>query len=300
MRERDSLPFEQIAALIGSRSGILDVPCPSCGPDRAAPANRTRRVLRIWHERPGFASYHCSRCGLRGYAHDREARPLKRDELDRRLRAARARHTERIRQRRKLAQWLWTGSLPARGTLAERYLRHRGITMELPRTLRFCPARGKHPPALVSAFGIPAEPWPGVLDVDRMSVNALHVTRLRPDGRGKVDDDGPAKVMIGPSLELPVVIAPVNDLGGLAIAEGVEDALSIAQATGLGAWAAGCANRLPKLARAVPHYVTSVTICVDDDDAGRRYSRELAERLAAIRGRRFEIIMLEPDRRAAA
>ena len=48
------------------------------------------------------------------------------------------------------------------------------------------------------------------------------------------------------------MLAPMNDLLGLAITEGVEDALSIHAATGLGAWAAGAASRLPALADAVP------------------------------------------------
>jgi 5S rRNA maturation endonuclease (ribonuclease M5) len=92
---------------------------------------------------------------------------------------------------------------------------------------------------------------------------------------------------------MPIVLTPVNDIGGLAISEGIEDALSIHQATGLGAWAAGCANRLPALARAVPRYVESVTILVDDDNDGRRFSRELAEALQKSRGRSLDIALDE-------
>lgn len=102
--------------------------------------------------------------------------------------------------------------------------------------------------------------------------------------------------MLGPAEGKPIALAPVNDLGGLALAEGIEDALSIHLATGLGAWAAGCANRLPALARAVPHYVTSVTVAVDDDEAGRRYAHELAQQLRNLRGRRLEVRMLEASR----
>ena len=68
-------------------------------------------------------------------------------------------------------------------------------------------------------------------------------------------------------------------MGGLAIAEGIEDALSLHLATGLGAWAAGSANRLPMLADKVPTYVEAVTIAVDDDVAGRRGAYALAQRL---------------------
>ena len=122
---------------------------------------------------------------------------------------------------------------------------------------------------MIAPFGVPAEPEPGQLDVARMMIYGVHLTRLKPDGSGKMDADD-AKRFIGSAPGLPIVLAPVNDLGGLAISEGIEDALSLHQGTGLGAWAAGAANRLPALARAVPRYVEVVTILVDDNDAGRK------------------------------
>ena len=85
--------------------------------------------------------------------------------------------------------------------------------------------------------------------------------------------------MIGRSAGSPIVLAPTNDLLGIAVTEGIEDGLSVHLATGLGVWAAGSASRLPALADAIPSYVECVTILVDDDKAGRRYARELAARL---------------------
>ncbi|RWN58465.1 hypothetical protein [Mesorhizobium sp.] len=61
----------------------------------------------------------------------------------------------------------------------------------------------------------------------------MHLTRLRPDGSGKAEE--PAKIMIGRSKGAPIVLAPLNDLLGLIVTEGIEDALSAHQATGLGA-----------------------------------------------------------------
>jgi hypothetical protein len=49
----------------------------------------------------------------------------------------------------------------------------------------------------------------------------------------------------------------------------------------LGAWAAGAASRLPALADAIPGYVESLSILVDDDNAGRHHAAELARRAAA-------------------
>jgi hypothetical protein len=289
----DKLDFSTLQALSGGKLGTFDVPCPACSPLRR-PANRKLRVLRIWHERPDFLTFTCAHCSAHGYAHEQGKRPLNDATINRLIREAQARAETHTQRRRNLARWLWDGAVPIRGTPGERYFRSRGVRCQLPNTLRFRPARGKHPPAVVAAFGVPSEPQPGILDAGNLTVQEIHITRLRPDGLGKIDDDdGPSKIMIGPGQGMPIVLAPVNDIGGLAIAEGIEDAASIHQATGLGAWAAGCANRLPALARAVPQYVTSVTIVVDDDDAGRRYSRELATALRGSRGQRLDIILLE-------
>ena len=103
---------------------------------------------------------------------------------------------------------------------------------------------------------------------------------LAPDGTAKAGT-GRDKLMLGSSAGLPIVLAPPNDGLGLVIAEGIEDALSAHQATGLGAWAAGSATRLPALADHVPEYIVCVTVLVDDDEAGRINAGELVERLAA-------------------
>ena len=41
----------------------------------------------------------------------------------------------------------------------------------------------------------------------------------------------------------------------LAITEGIEDRLTVHEATGLGAWAAGSASRMPALAYVLPGYI---------------------------------------------
>jgi len=186
--------------------------------------------------------------------------------------------TNYARQQHDKARWLWSRRQLITGTIAEKYLRVRNITCELPPTLGFLPARKpEHHPALISAFTLVDEPEPGVLGTLR-DVDAVHITLIRPDGNGKAEVAKP-KIMVGRPLGRPLVLAPVNDLLGLAICEGVEDALSIRQATGLGAWAAGSATMLPALADSVPDYITRVSIFVDADEAGRRYSGELAARL---------------------
>lgn len=205
----------------------------------------------------------------------REARRKKREQR-------RAADTERrqkgvVEERRKV-QRLWGRRQPLPGTVGETYLRGpRGISCRLPPTLGFLPARNGHAPAVIAAFGFPEEIEPGVFAIADEAVRGIHLTRLQPDGSGKAA--GLAKITIGGSKGFPIVLAPPNDLLGLVIAEGIEDALSAHQAIGLGAWAAGGAHRMLALANAVPSWIDCVTILVDDNEAGRENSTNLASGL---------------------
>jgi hypothetical protein len=126
-------------------------------------------------------------------------------------------------------------------------------------------------------------------------VQAVHLTKLAPDGRKAGTESD--KIVVGSPRGAPIVLAPVNDGLGLIIAEGIEDALSVHEATGMGAWAAGSAPLLPYLADVVPSYVECVTCIVDDDKAGRRKSDELAAKLEA---RGIETRLFYPARSRAA
>jgi len=168
--------------------------------------------------------------------------------------------------------------LPIAGTLAERYLREvRSYGGHLPPTIGFLPARDNYSAAMIAAFGPVAEAKPGLMSIEPEAVQAVHLTRLAADGsKAGTHAD---KIMIGVPLGAPITLAMPGDLGGLAIAEGIEDALSVHEATGLGAWAAGSASLMPALAGVITNCIESVTIMVDDDDAGRRNSDELARLL---------------------
>jgi hypothetical protein len=191
------------------------------------------------------------------------------------------------REQRRKAAWMWSRRQPITGTIAERYLREdREITCKLPPTLGFLPPRKpEHHPAMIAAFATPDEIGPGILGAPH-DVQAVHLTLLKPDGSGKAEIEKP-KLMVG-STPLPIIIAPPNDLLALAITEGIEDALSVHEAIGLGAWAAGSATRLPALAAVIPEYIEVVTIFADDDKAGRDNARALA---AALRNRNTEIVI---------
>ena len=281
------LSYDQLAALAGNRQRT-DRPCPICGPERRSPANRVRKVVRVWRLESGFCTYHCARCGASGYTRDTFAAaaldPVK-------VSAVRKQVAERERvakiERRDKARWLWSRRQPIVGTIAETYLREaRRYIGPLPPTLGYLAGRGEHCPAMIAAYGLADEPEPGTLAIVDDAVRAVHITRLAPDGLDKAGTDAD-KITIAPPSGLPILLAPANDLLGLAITEGIEDALSVHEATGLGAWAAGSAPFLPSLADAVPPYIESVTVCVDDDPAGRKHASELVRRL---RDRGFKAI----------
>lgn len=290
------IDLSTIDRLTGGRLGRHDIPCPLCGPFKS-PHGRRRNVMRVWRIEPGFAGYHCARCGEKGYVRDRDA-PAPDPE---RLAKARAEAAERDRihkaDRLAKARWLWSQRKPIGGTVADLYLRDaRGYGGPVPATLGFLPATPEYPPAMIAAFGLAHEVEPGVIAIANDAVRGVHITRLLPDGSDRERGEQ-AKIMIGRSGGAPLVLAPCNDLAGLAIAEGIENALAMHEATGLGVWAAGSASRLPALADAVPHYIDCVTVVVDDDVDGHRHSASLAERLQA---RRIEARIIIPNRWEAA
>jgi hypothetical protein len=200
-------------------------------------------------------------------------------------------------QRREIAQSLWCRSQPGKGSLAETYLSARGIHLDpWPETVRFLPARPPDHlwPTLIAGYGMPSEPEPGVLSLRPADVLGVQLTYLRHDGVGKAPIE-PQKRSIGRNHSAPIVLAAMNDGLGLAIAEGIEDALSIHAETGLAAWASGGAGRMPALADAIPAYTDSVTVLADSNDAGIKGARALFDGLRS-RGISCEMIFLEETR----
>jgi hypothetical protein len=180
------------------------------------------------------------------------------------------------------AAWLWGAREPiTEGCPAGLYLRRaRRFDGPIPTTLGYLPPNGKHPPALIAAFGFCEEPEPGTIRPPGL-VTGVHLTRLTPQG-GKTPID-PVKIMLGPMSGLPIVLAPVNDGLGLAITEGIEDGLSVFEETGLGVWAAGSAGNMPKIAAALPPYVECTTIFAHRDETGMQFAKEAARLIAAKR-----------------
>lgn len=164
----------------------------------------------------------------------------------------------------------WNEALPIGGTIAETYLRGRGISCDLPDTLRFHPECW-HP----TARRLPAM----VARIDGLSRLAIHRTYLRADGSGKAEVE-PAKAMQGAALGGAVRLVEAE--GPLVVAEGMETALSLA--CGLLArpatiWAALSCAGIAGLR--LPSRPGRLTIAPDGDNPGKEAANKLAERAAA-------------------
>ena len=176
--------------------------------------------------------------------------------------------------------WLWSQREPITAdTPAGKYLRKRGYSGRIPATLGYLPARDQHAPAMIAAFGLAPEVEPGLI-VPPKVITGVHLTELTLAGDKAADNKN--KIMVGACLGKPIVLAPPNDLLGLAITEGIEDGLSVYEATGLGTWAAGAAGFMPALAEAIPNYIETVTIFAHPDPAGQQGARDLAHKLSNI------------------
>lgn len=189
-----------------------------------------------------------------------------------------------LAKRARKAQAIWDQALPIRGTVAERYVRLRGITAPLPPTLRYIGAcwhlTAKRAPAMVAR----------VTGADGVSV---HRTYLAADGSGKADL-APQKTMLGPTKGGAVHLSSGPDR--LVVAEGIETSLSLISGLVSGSvsvWAALSAGGMRALR--LPERAGRLLIAPDGDDAGRAAARDLAERANA---RGWEVsIMAAPEGR---
>jgi hypothetical protein len=221
---------------------------------------------------------------LPGFSARRQERRAHNENHRRRRAEAEAQDAAYAEKQREKARYLWSISRPVLGTPAARYLRERRRLATVPDTLRYLPARGDFPPALIAAYGMPDEPEPGrYAPLPAGKVEAVHITRLLPDGSDR--DRSAKKIMVASPGPMPIALIPPNDMGGLVVAEGVETALSFAH-TGLGCWAAGAKDRLVTIAPAIAALpcIEAVMICPDEDDPARVgvscTSRDRAEQLA--------------------
>lgn len=169
------------------------------------------------------------------------------------------------------AQRLWQEAQPIAGTLAETYLRGRGITCPLPETLRF---HGS------CWHGPTAKRFPAMVALVNSSDGfAVHRTYLAPGG-GKAAVE-PAKAMLGAVSGGAVRLC--GGPGPLVVAEGIETALSLTSGllrTPATVWAALSTSGVKSLY--LPVETGRLTIAPDGDAPGREAAHALAERAHAL------------------
>jgi phage/plasmid primase-like uncharacterized protein len=262
---------ELTTALGGRWHGRYGVaPCPVCQPGR----KREQNALTLADGKNGRLVLDCKKsacafldilaaAGLRSGDY-RAPDPAT---LAQREREAKVEAQQKAAQARRL----WKEAQPIAGTLAEIYLRGRGITCLLPETLRFHPS---------CWHGPTSKRWPAMVGaVQGTGLPAMHRTYLRPDGSGKAALY-PDKMMLGATAGGAVRLT--NAQGPLVVAEGIETALSLA--SGLlhapaTVWAALSTSGIRGLH--LPPTASRLTIAPDGDKPGREAANALAERAHA-------------------
>ncbi|WP_208000044.1 DUF7146 domain-containing protein [Bartonella saheliensis] len=186
---------------------------------------------------------------------------------------------KRTKQKAERAKKIWQQSQPIKDTLAETYLRMRGITCELPADLRFhdkCP----HPLGMI----LPAL----VALIKGAGSFAIHRTFLQANGC-KIDQK-PAKAMLGAVMGGAVHLSQDNP-EHLVICEGIETGLSLLSgllSEPVNVWASLSTSGMMRVN--FPRTKGRLTIAMDGDDAGRKAGFTLAKR-AYSQG--FEVFMMQ-------
>ncbi|TQD33345.1 DUF7146 domain-containing protein (plasmid) [Rhodobacter capsulatus] len=171
------------------------------------------------------------------------------------------------------ASRLFAASVPVPGTLADTYLRSRGLTQGgFTSALRFHPkcwhreegqTRSIPRPALIAAVTDGAGGLQGV-----------HRTWLAPDGKGKAAVKTQRRAM-GHLLGNAVRLTPHDEI--LVVGEGIETMLSLREAApGLPAWAALSSGHLGAVM--LPEGLQRLYIAIDHDPAGQRAAERLSAR----------------------
>lgn len=248
------------------------VACPVCQPER----RRDQNALTLTDGGKGLL-VHCkkSECDFRSIMmavgmseiRSRRIKPEKSDILAQREAVEFAASVRR-------AHWAmrtWHEAVPIRGTIAEAYLKSRGISCEMPTSLRYHAACWHGPtkkfyPAMVGL-------------VEGCESTSIHRTFLRPDGSGQAPIK-PSKLILGKAKGGAVCLT--SDSDHLLVAEGIETALSLASGllpTPMSIWAALSTSGVRGLE--LPRTPGLLTIASDGDAAGELAASVLAERAHA-------------------
>jgi phage/plasmid primase-like uncharacterized protein len=166
---------------------------------------------------------------------------------------------------------LWRDAQPAVGTVVERYLAARGITLRDDMPLRFLPNHldrdgGKRWPVMLALM----------VDHDG-TAQAIHRTFIAQDGKGKAPIATPRKTL-GMVAGAAVRLAPVADR--LVIGEGIETSISAGLMMGAPAWAAISAPNL-EFKLKLPASIKEIIVAADHDGPGLKAAKAALARWRA-------------------
>lgn len=183
------------------------------------------------------------------------------------MEAYRLKEQEKAKSQEARALDCWNAAKPIHGTLAETYLRSRGINCTLGESLRFHSScwhpSGQKFPAMVAL-------------VEGAGRLAIHRTYLRADGMGKALIE-PAKAMLGSVTGGAVRLSDGADK--LIVCEGIETGLSLLSGLVRGSvsvWAALSTSGMKALS--LPQSPSTLTVAIDGDAAGQNAGNALAAR----------------------
>lgn len=169
--------------------------------------------------------------------------------------------------RTEAALAIWRASHDIAGSLAETYLRSRGIALSPLPSLRF------HPGLKHASGGV----WPAMVALvvhgETGEALAVHRTFLARNGLGKAQVD-PPKMMLGPCRGGVVRLGEPGDM--LMVGEGIETCLAAMQATGKPAWAALSTSGLRSLD--LTRAIAKVIVLADGDAPGEAAAQHCARR----------------------
>lgn len=162
-----------------------------------------------------------------------------------------------------IAQKIWRNSAAIENTQAEKYLKSRGIQV-LPKSLRYeerlyhSQTRQNYP-AMISAI----TRWPNKMP------HAVHRTYLQQERKANIE---PNRMMLGQINGGAVRMGRFDKI--LALAEGIETALSVQQLTDMPTWAVLSSSNYSGLI--LPDSVEEVHIFADHDKAGLSKAQDAA------------------------
>lgn len=247
------------------RHGQGNAPCPICQPER----RQDQTALSIT-EADGKLLLHCFKSGCSFVDIAKAASlPIERAQVDMEaVRETKRKQQEYRDAQLKKARSLWDVAKPINGTAGEAYLRGRGISCELPASLRWVPDI-HHGPSMT---------WGAAIVSDVKPTDGVHRTFFDKKGNRLAKS---AKMMLGPCSggAVPLSEAP----GPLVVCEGIETGLSLLSGLLNGpaeVWATLSAPGMAALN--LPKECGELIIATDGDDAGREAGEKLGIRATSL------------------